>query len=100
MPEKLLKAKVKSLLESKEYSLRKRDVRIEDVDNKKVSPIWLYVSDIFPCKHGEEIPKKMKPVRGFVCEPDGVILIKSTGTTSIMNYLSSCKEIKVEERLK
>ena len=84
----------------KKYSLRKRDVTVADVRKTKASAIWLFVSEIYPIEEGAEIPTKMVPLKGFVCAPDGKVLIKKGCTTNIINYLGTCKVIDKKDREK
>ena len=91
---------VKQKLKEEEYSLLKRNVSVEDVKKNNTSPIWLFVQEIYPCKVGERIPKKMRPIPGWVYAPDGAIIAKNSGTTSVGNYLANCKLISLDTRKK
>ena len=54
--------------------------------------------EIYPIEDGAEIPKGMKPLKGFLCAPDGKVLVKAGCTTNIINYLGTCSAVNKEDR--
>ena len=92
------KEEVQSKINSKEYSLRKRDILPKDVDSGKKSAIWLFMREIYAVKEGEPIPRSLRPLKNFLAAPDGVVLSKSSSTGSIRNYLGKCKSLSEEDR--
>ena len=91
------KEEVQSKINSKEYSLRKRDILPKDVDSGKTSAIWLFMRHIYAVKEGEPIRRSLRPLKNFLAAPDGVVLSKSSGTGSIRNYLGKCKSLSEED---
>ena len=96
----LSKLEIQQKIDLKEYKLKKMNINRLDVEKKRVSAIWMFMSEIYPVRADLEIPSKMEPLKGFLCAPDGTVLIKKDSTTNISNYLGKCKSVKKEDREK
>ena len=71
------------------YTLRKREVTREYVLRRGTSAIQLFMREIYPVEEGAEIPKGMKPLKGFLCAPGGKVLVKIGSTTNIIGKKKS-----------
>ena len=96
----LSKSIVESAVRDGRYSLHKRSISKEKFESGVRSPIWLYVSQIYNIPKGQPLPKRARPIKGWVAGPDGVILSKTSATSNLLNYLGKCDSIPLAARKK
>ena len=49
------KSDVQTKVTNEEYTLRKKEVSMEDISSKKVSSIWLFMDEIYKVKPGDPV---------------------------------------------